>query len=142
MKALTVVGNYTQNYRNSPEADMSQIYEGLNSWNPNFQEGYVGIMIAAYYYFGGIDATTPDAVNQVLADFSYDEYIAQMDTYDFNSMKTYFEATGKTLLETGGTDANGGRVYGAKIPFTYRGKNEQNIPYDPILIYQHLEKKM
>lgn len=142
MKALTVVGNYTQNYRNDPRKDLSQGYDCVKSWNPNMQEGYVGVMIAAYFYFGGADK-----VNQILADFRYDDYIAKMTEYGFLSMRGYFTKTGKNRLEnpnnTAQKDAGGGTVYGARIPFTFKDyETGAEIPYDPVLIFRSLARRM
>lgn len=137
MQVLAVVGNYTQNYYNNPSTDLSQSGLAYKTYNPNFQEGYVGIMIAAYLYFGGAEK-----VNSILADFSYDEYIKQMDAYGFRNMKYFFEKTGKTLLESGGTDANGGTLKGARIPFCFQSASGAKVEYDPLAIYDVLAQRM
>lgn len=136
MQCMTVVGNLTQNFKSRPKTDMSQSYEWQKGYNPNMQEGYVGIMIAAYFYFGGADN-----VNAMLADFSYDEYIAKMDEYGFKNVKLFFEIVGKRLMEDGGVDRLGGSLCSARTPFTFQGKDGE-LEYDPMAIYYALSQKM
>lgn len=132
MSYMAVVFNYHQNYLNNPKKDLSQKYDAQKGWNPNMQEGGIHTMIAAYLYFGGADK-----VNEILANFSYDEYIAKMDEYGFTNVKYFFELTGKELLEEGGIDAGGGVVKGAKLPFTYMDTStSEEIPYDPYLLFR------
>ncbi len=137
MKYMAVAANYMQNYDAKPNMDLSQAYSGNKWWEPNFQEGEVHELIAAYYYFGGAAA-----VNKILDDFRYDDYIEKMDAYGFTNVKVYFELTGKALLENGGRDAGGGTVVGARRPFTYEDLSGSNIwpnkkvPYDPYQLYR------
>lgn len=132
MKYMAVVYNYTHNYKNDPRKDLSQEYDFNKSWNPNMQEGSVHAMAAIYIYFGGADA-----VNKILADFNYDDYIAKMDEYKFTNVKLYFEKTGKKLLEEGGVDAGGGIVHGAKIPFTYKDViTGEEVPFEPYALFR------
>lgn len=134
MQCMAVVGNFTQNYESHPKTDMSQTSTFEKSWNPNIQEGYVGIMSAVYLYFGGVDQ-----VNEILAGFSYDEYIEKMKDYGFTNVKTYFELTGKDLLENGGTDALGGKVVSARTPFTYQDvKTKEKVEYEPMALFESL----
>lgn len=138
MHVLTVSANYHENYVNHPKTDFSQTYDWSKSWNPNHQEGCVGIMIAAYIYFEGADN-----VNKIFEDFSYDAYIQKMDKYGFDDMKRFFETTGKKLIEEGGTDKKGGTVEGVKVPFTYKSLvTGEEVPYNPLDIYKHLAAKM
>lgn len=146
MKVMALTGNYTQNYRNNPCSDMSQITWWNKGWNPNHQEGYVGVMIAAYYYFGGADE-----VNAILTEFDYESYIQQMKDYNYSIMRGYYEKAGKKLLEEGGVDGPNekgetGTLVGVKIPFTYCGVDENGrdveVPYDPIQLYTSLARSM
>jgi len=146
MKAMLVTGNYTMNIDSNPVTDMSQRTWWEKGWNPNHVEGYVGVMIAGYIYFGGADA-----VNNILTTFSYDEYIAAMDSYGYTNMKYCFTQTGKQRLEVGGQDAgvirNGVRVYGtvvgAKRPFRYRDiLTKKEVPYEPMALYHSLAMRM
>lgn len=135
MQVMAVVGNYTQNYENNPVADLSQDYAWSKMWGPNMEDGYVGVMVAAYYYFGGAEN-----VNRILSQFSYDEYIATMERYGFEQMKEFFQKTGKTLLEEGGEDTNKngqtGWVCGARIPFTYQDvQTKQRVAYQPFALF-------
>lgn len=137
MKCMALVGNYTQNFQNQVKTELSQQYSWTKKFNPNLQEGYVGIMIAAYLYFGGAEQ-----VNAFLADFDYDSYLAQMDQYGFSNVKYYFERTGKTLLEAGGTDANGGTAVGS-VPFTFEDYLDgSRVEYSPFAIFRSLARKM
>lgn len=145
MKVMALTGNYTQNYRNNPVSDMSQHVWWSKGWNPNHQEGYIGVMIAAYYYFGGADA-----VNAILTGFDYDTYIQQMQDYGYDIMRGYYQKAGKQLLENGGQDINErgerGTLVGVKIPFTFKGIDESGnaieVPYDPVKIYQSAVRRM
>lgn len=138
MQALAVVGNYMQNAENYPKSDMSQVRPGSKTVNPNFQEGYVGIMSAAFIYFGGADNT-----DRIFAKFKYNDYVAAMDAYGFTNMKKNYTAAGRSLLEAGGKDGLGGTVRGAKIPFTYRDiLTKEKVPYEPFLIFRSLASKM
>ncbi len=144
MKYLAVSNNYCQNLENSVQMDLSQNYPTNKYWHPNMEEGNVHGMIAAYMYFGGADA-----VNKILADFNYDEYIAQMDAYNFPNPKVYFELTGKELLENGGRDAGGGSTKGARIPFVYQSqpysKQDPNpaekVPFEPYALFRSTTRR-
>ena len=81
MRAYAAAGNFSQNY----DADDDHA-SGVLRWtvnrkyhNPNLQEGYIGVMIAAYYYFGGADE-----VNAILADFDFDQWIDIFQSLGFD----------------------------------------------------------
>jgi hypothetical protein len=131
MRGFAVTGNYHGNIQNWPKMDTYQTYGIGKTWNPNHNDGYVGIMIAAYYYFGGANA-----VNQTLADFNYDTYISTFRTLHFDNIVETWTAYGTTTYPTGAnpaamkllyenptglaqTDKGGGKVYGARMPFVF-----------------------
>ncbi|WP_165840995.1 cellulose binding domain-containing protein [Larkinella punicea] len=119
---------------------------------PNIQEGYVGIMIAAHKYFGGTAA-----VNQILAAFDYDDYLAAFAsrgftniiygwTYAFGDTSTG-RAQMESRMENGGTDAGGGTIatQGVRRPFTfadYYSSPAAEIAYTPLTIYEALAERM
>lgn len=65
MRSLTLAGNWSQNYE-SPNRNWPIVSRDASSWlkrwNPNLVEGYVGVMLAAYYFYGGAEP-----VNALLA---------------------------------------------------------------------------
>ncbi len=141
MKATSVAGNYIANAKNNPKRNVPQLRDFGKGYNPNLIDGYIAVMIANYIYFGGADA-----VNANLAQFKYDDYIAQMDAFGFTVMKKTFEAAGKSLLENGGKDAGGGAIAGVTMPFTYleviSGKvTDKEIPYEPMALFASLARR-
>ena len=152
MRAFAVAGNYNNNYQNWPSLEIYQQMGVGKLWNPNHNDGYVGIMMACYYYFGGAEA-----VNDILANFKYDEYIAMFRKLHFNNIieswtsagtKNYPRGTDmafmKKLLEnpegTMQLDKNKGRVYGAQMPFVFCSpiNGIEKVPYEPIKLYRAL----
>jgi hypothetical protein len=134
MKCLAISGNYCQNAQNNPATDLFAEKSWKKTWNPNHQEGYVGVMIAAFEYFEGAAN-----VDSILQSFNYDDYMATINDYGFSNIKTNFTATGKTLMESGGTDAFGGTTLGVKIPFTYyKQPDGPVVAYEPFAIYKAL----
>lgn len=135
MKSFAVVGNYQNGYDNWPKRCMYQTYDIGKTWNPNHNDGYVGIMIAAYYYFGGADA-----VNTILINFSYDAFMADFQRFGFTNIITCWSQTGKILMETGGTDKGGGTVKGVRMPFTMGDPltPTKRIAYDPVELYRSI----
>jgi hypothetical protein len=131
MKAFAVTGNYHGNIQNWPSRCTYQAYSIGKTWNPNHNDGYVGIMIAAWYYFGGTAA-----VNQILADFKYDTYISTFNSLQFYNIVETWTAYGTTTYPTGtnngamklllenptGTaqyDKGNGKVFGARMPYIF-----------------------
>lgn len=151
MRAMTVAGNYNQNFYNTPVRCLLGVNPFGGKRNaPNIQEGYVGIMITAHKYFGGTAA-----VNQILADFNYDIYLATFESLGFTNIVfgwTYAygntpegRAQMKTLMEQGGTDLGGGTInpQGVRRPFTFQNYYSLGeVAYEPFLIYQALTERM
>jgi hypothetical protein len=92
-------------------------------------------MIAAFYYFG-----SADAVNTILANFSYDTFMADFQRLGFSNIITCWSQTGKLLMETGGTDKGGGKVKGVRMPFTFGDPltPTKRIAYDPVELYRSI----
>lgn len=152
MRALTVAGNHFQNYDNEPAVCLMNVFKYGGKRNaPNIVEGYVDIMIAAHTYWGGAAA-----VNQILADFDYDTYLATFAGLGFTNIvfgwtyaygnTTPGRAQMKALMENGGSDLGGGTIngQGARHPFTFKSYYSpvSRVSYDPFLIYQALAERM
>ena len=114
MKALTVAGNWHQNFDNNIGVGLCNSNRGYKQWNPNIQEGYVAVMMAAYYYFGGADK-----VNNNLQNFNYDTYMNKFQSLGFTNITNCWQQIGKTLMEKGGKTKYDGTSVGVRKPFTY-----------------------
>ncbi len=139
MKALTVAGNYCQNYDAHVRRCLFQTYNWRKSWNPNHQEGYVGVMIAAWFYFGGTDA-----VNAVLASFDYDQWTAALNGIGFTNITGCWQATGKDRMENGGFDDDSGTIVSVRTPFTYENvwSAHERVEYEPFAVFTVLADRM
>ena len=150
MRAFVVSGNYQNNIRNWPSRCMYQTYSIGKTWNPNHNDGYVGIMIAGYYYFGGAGP-----VNKILSEFHYDDYISKFRELHFHNLEETWTAAGTKIYPIGkdeafmkrvlenpdGTpqlDRGNGKVFGARIPFVFVAppSGTAPVPYDPVKLYQ------
>jgi hypothetical protein len=150
MRAFAVSGNYHSNFLNWPKLCMYQTYRIGKTWNPNHNDGYIGVMIAAYYYFGGADT-----VNKILTDFKYDTYISKFRQLHFHNIeetwtaagtKTYPEGKSETFMknllenpsDTVQYDKANGEVFGARMPFIFGAppKAIEKIAYDPVELYR------
>ncbi len=140
VKMHAVSGNYTTNFHNDPHIALPQDMFYGKSWNPNFIESDIGLMLGAFMYFGGADA-----VNKILADFDWDEYMAKCEEYGFTNLKHTLTRAGKELMMNGGKDAAGGTINskGVRMPFTYLDQlTKKELPYDPFTIHEALSHKM
>ncbi len=140
VKMHAVSGNFTTNIHNEPRKALPQDMDYGKSWNPNFIEADIGLMLAAYMYFGGADA-----VNKILADFDWDEYMAKCEEYGFVQLKHTLTRAGKELMMNGGTDVAGGTINskGVRMPFTYLDQlTKTELPYEPFTIHEALSQKM
>ncbi|MDD4225095.1 MAG: hypothetical protein PHU98_01810 [Mariniphaga sp.] len=138
MEALAIAGNYCQNSSNNVHRGLYQAFSWRKGWNPNHQEGYVGVMVAAHIYFGGTDQ-----VNEVFKNFSYDDYMNRFQEAGFTTVSDCWSATGKVLMEEGGTDAGGGTTKGVRMPFRYASLSGfGELEYEPYLLYRDLAVKM
>ena len=81
--------------------------------NPNFVQGYMGVMTAFSIYFGA------DAGNAILKSFDYNTYLNQFKKYNWTNIIATWEKTGQQLMEQGGPDGMGGTGKGVKLPFKW-----------------------
>jgi hypothetical protein len=138
MSCLAIAGNYSHNSQNHIAKGLYQTFPWAKGWNPNHVEGYVGVMIAAYIYFGGAEP-----VNTIFKNFSYDEYMKKLDENGFTNIKSCWEASGKKLMEEGGTDKGGGTTKGVKMPFVYSSLSGYGeLQYDPWFLFRDLAMRM
>lgn len=138
MSSMAIAGNYSHNSQNKISRGLYQVFPWAKGWNPNHVEGYVGVMIASWIYFGGADA-----VNAIFRDFNYDDYMKKLEANGFENIKSCWSASGKILMETGGTDAGGGTTKGVKMPFLYNSLSGYGeLEYDPFLLFRDLAKRM
>lgn len=120
MRALAVAGHFSFDDDNHYLTGLG--YEGnfnKNS-NPNYREGYVGVVIAASLYFGATE------LNDIFLDFDYDAYIAKFTQLGFVNILARWnhDDVGDILMDGGPLSFGGsGRGSGAGVrnTFTYRG---------------------
>ncbi len=115
MAALAIASNWAFNDQNNFQTGLGNAGNFGKTYNPNFTQGDIGIMIAAAMYFGA------DQCNALFTNFSYTNYITQFNARNWTNIVRNWSATGKTLMENGGTDQFGGRGVGVKVPFIYCG---------------------
>ena len=127
MKALAIIGNWSYNDNNDFKTGPDLKGNFDKTWNPNFTNTYLSVVISASQYFGGADV-----LNQIFTTFSYDEYMNKFCEYGFTNIIKAWSAAGKNLMENGGicTLKNGnpgGEGVGVKVPFAYKGLPLSNL---------------
>ena len=138
MSCLAIAGNYSHNSQNHISKGLYQTFPWAKGWNPNHVEGYVGVMIASYIYFGGAEPGKYDFRN-----FSYDDYMKKLEDNGFVNIKSCWQASGKKLMEEGGTDKGGGTTKGVKMPFRYTSLSGYGeLEYAPFLLFRDLTARM
>lgn len=120
MKALAVTGNWGFNDANNFNTGLDNAGNFNKAWNPNFTQGYLGVMIACGKYF------TAATLDSHLTTFSYTTYINQFTTYNWTRIKGNWSALGQSLMENGGSDAYGGSGAGVKVAFNYQGSGSSD----------------
>ncbi len=128
MKALAIAGNWQFNDQNNFHSDLDGICHFQKTNNPNYREGYVGIVIAASQYFGA------SQLNNVFTSFDYTSFTKQLQAAGFTNILTAWAGSGAILMTSGGKDNCGGSGVGAKVPFVYQGVALN----DPVGIYSKL----
>ncbi len=128
MKALAIAGNWQFNDQNDFHSDLDGVCHFQKTNNPNYREGYVGIVIAASQYFGA------SQLNSVFTSFSYASFTKQLQAAGFTNITTAWAGSGATLMTSGGKDKCGGSGVGAKVPFIYQGAALN----DPVGVYAKL----
>ncbi|GHO56510.1 cellulose binding domain-containing protein [Ktedonobacter robiniae] len=132
MQALAIAANFDFNDTNNFNQDIDYYLEGNQckfnkSYNPNYREGYLNIMIAASLYFG------PSTLNTFFTSFDYTSFNQQLQSAGFTNIQAAW-ANAQTLFMSGGSDNCSGTGSGVRTAFTYN-----NIPLsNPAGIFDQL----
>ena len=130
MAAMAVLGNWAFNDANNWNTGIGLAGNFSKFNNPNFTQGYLGVMMACILYFG------PAGCDNLFTRFDYDTYIAAFTAFNWQNILsptswlaqitvggTFY--TMKELMENGGdltqASTNLGSGAGVKLPFTYLG---------------------
>jgi hypothetical protein len=130
MAAMAVLGNWGFNDANDWMTGIGLAGNFAKTNNPNYSQGYLGVMIACILYFGqaGCDS--------LFSNFDYDRYIAAFEAFNWQNILSptswlaEIDAGGvhytmKDLMENGGdltsASSNLGHGAGVKLPFKYLG---------------------
>jgi hypothetical protein len=148
MKVGALVGNMQHNSANANFMDTEFVQNG--GYLPNQRNGMVAWMSYAYMYFG-----SAAAVNQILASFDWNTYIAQFNAFGWTNLVHTFTVNPltRTMFESGGTAAYATvQSQGVRLPFTFRGRiisnhaccdtyqdGESVLPYDPFELFYREE---
>jgi hypothetical protein len=151
MKAFAVTSSWAT-------SDQNDFYTGpcmrgnfKKSWNPNHRYSSVFPIMMASIYFG-----SSEFVDNVLINFSYDEFMNEFKDAGFNNILRSWGAAGAELFEQGGKCFIDGKAAGegkgVKYPYVYRDiplkdtvglMNEllmQNISSHPVSDYYENDK--
>lgn len=140
MRAMAIAGHFGFDDGNDYRTGLGWEGNFHKLSNPNYREGYVGVVLAAAHYFGAGE------LNAIFATFDFDTYIAKFTAYRFTNILARWQARAwgnpnrlKTLLHEGGTEGRwGGSGAGVRNAFTYK-----SIPLsDPFRIFQKLADYM
>lgn len=148
MKALAVAGNWGYNDKNNYVTGTDFLGNFNKSWNPNFKNAYLSIVLSATMYFSDMDGGL-DAIYQA---FDYDTYIKKFQEYGFtnilnkwivkdeqgnNLVKELMNNGGSCTLAGSEVEGSGGTGAGVKIPFEYNGCSA-NSREGRINLFSHL----
>ena len=140
MAAMAVLGNWGFNDANNWLTGIGLAGNFAKTNNPNFTQGYLGVMMACILYFG------QTGCDHLFINFDYDQYIAAFETYNWQNIlsPTSWLATinvggtqyaMKDLMENGGDLTNAspnlGSGVGVKVPFKYLGITLTGANADP-----------
>lgn len=133
MKALAVAANWTMDDDNNFNADITG-KEFNKDHNPNHQEGYVGVAIAASVYFGAAN-NDPAKLDTVFDTFDYDTYVAAFESYGWKNILSVWRPADdalalrvRTLMHEGGPWPDKGTGAGIKgNHFTYFGLSGDKV---------------
>lgn len=130
MAAMAVLGNWGFNDANDWLTGIGLAGNFAKTNNPNFTQGYLGVMMACILYFGQVGC------DSLFINFDYDQYIAAFETFNWQNILSptswlaAIDAGGthytmKDLMENGGdltsASPNLGSGAGVKLPFKYLG---------------------
>lgn len=126
MKALAISGNWGYNDANNYDTGVDLRGNFNKSWNPNFRNTYLSIVLSASMYFGA------EELDAIYTSFDYDTYIAKFNELGYTNILATWTEAGKELMENGGqailvggvnTPEGAGNLAGngkgVKLPFAY-----------------------
>ncbi len=87
-EALGLAGNYTYNDANNFSSGLCGYGDFGKDYNPNYQDGYVGVELAAIQFFG------PAAWDTMLTRFDYTAFIARLRAAGFTNAWRCYQAAG------------------------------------------------
>jgi hypothetical protein len=87
-EALGLAGNYTYNDANNVSSGLCGYGDFGKNYNPNYQDGYVDVELAAIQFFG------PSAWNTMLTGFDYSAFTARLRAAGFTNAEQCFQAAG------------------------------------------------
>ena len=143
MKALAIAGNWGYNIENNYETGFDLHGNFKKTWNPNYANSYLSIVLTASMYFGEKE------LDAIYTSFEYDAYMDQFRAYNFINVIYAWEIAGKSLLEVGtmedgsnpimiggyglsnaaaGNPAGSGK--GVRLPFIYKKHEEAQKPVE------------
>ena len=140
MAAMAVLGNWGFNDANNWLTGIGLAGNFAKTNNPNFTQGYLGVMMACILYFGQAGC------DHLFVDFHYDQYIGAFETYNWQNILSPTswlatidvggtQYTMKDLMENGGdlttASPNLGSGVGVKAPFKYLGITLTGANADP-----------
>lgn len=121
MKALAVNGNWAFNDLNDYKTGLGEDGNFRKTHNPNYVQGYLGVMIGCSLYFG------PDGCDSIFTSFSYSSFMDAFSTFGWSNILSTWKETGASLMERGGSSSAGGSGKGVKIPFVWLGSNISDV---------------
>jgi hypothetical protein len=130
MAAMAVLGNWGFNDANNWLTGIGLVGNFAKTNNPNYSQGYLGVMMACILYFG------QTGCDSLFINFEYGQYIAAFASFNWQNILsptswlaeidvggTHY--TMKDLMENGGDLRNAspslGSGAGVKLPFKYLG---------------------
>lgn len=87
-EALGLAGNYTYNDANNFSSGLCGYGDFGKNYNPNYQDGYVGVELAAIQFFG------PSAWDEMLTGFNYPAFTARLRAAGFTNAELCYQAAG------------------------------------------------
>lgn len=142
MAAMSVLGNWGFNDANNWQTGIGLGGNFSKFNNPNFTQGYLGVMISCVLYFGQAGC------DNLFTSFDYDAYIAAFQAFNWQNILAlsswrskivanhgHTPYTMKQLMENGGdltaASTNLGSGAGVKLPFKYLGLELTGPNADP-----------
>jgi hypothetical protein len=127
MQALAIAANYDFNDANNFKADLDGPCKFDKTFNPNYRNGYLNVMLAAGQYFGAAN------LNSFFTSFDFTSFTSQLQSAGLTNILAAWNGRG-TLLMSGGSDGCGGSGSGVRVAFVYGGVPLSN----PVGIFDQL----